>query len=88
MEERKTENGVFSDVAHDEVKPPNWIRIFSLFHRLFEAYFLPTHMALLVIASSMYTWIVQGKPDDLGIAWTFVFSNYLRIISFLCKPCT
>ena len=82
IEEHKTENGIFSDVTHGEVKSPNWLRIIYLFHRLFEAHFLPTHMMLVVIASSIYTWIVAGKPDDLNIAWTFALTNYLRIISF------
>ena len=81
-EEHKTENGVFSDVTHGEVKSPNWLRIIYLFHRLFEAHFLPTHTMCVIIASAIYEWMVQGKPDDLHVAWTFTLTNYLRIISF------
>jgi hypothetical protein len=82
LEEQKISNGVFSEVIHDGVKSPYWLKIFYLFHRLFEAHFLPTHMALLVIASSIYMWVVKGKPDDLGVAWTFALTNYLRILGF------
>jgi len=82
LEEQKLSNGVFSEVIHDAVKSPYWLKIFYLFHRLFEAHFLPTHMALLVVASSLYMWVVKGKPDDLGVAWTFALTNYLRIIGF------
>lgn len=69
-------------MTHGDVKSPNWLRIIYLFHRLFEAHFLPTHMILVIIASSIYAWIVEGKPDDLHVAWTFTLTNYLRIISF------
>ncbi|OBT90100.1 hypothetical protein VE02_02525 [Pseudogymnoascus sp. 03VT05] len=82
MEERKAENGIFSDVTHGDVSSPDYIRIFYLFHRLFEAHFLPTHMILLVLASSLYTFITADKPDTLHISWTFALTNYLRIISF------
>ncbi|OBT39644.1 hypothetical protein VE00_10283 [Pseudogymnoascus sp. WSF 3629] len=80
-EERKTENGIFS-VTHSDVKSPNWLRFIYLFHRLFEAHFLPTHMILVIIAYSIYAWIVEGRPDDLHVAWTLTLTNYFRIISF------
>lgn len=82
MDERKAENGIFSSVTHGDVDSPDYIRIFYLFHRLFEAHFLPTHMILLVLASSLYAAITADKPDTLHIGWTFALTNYLRIISF------
>ncbi|KFY85048.1 hypothetical protein V500_08750 [Pseudogymnoascus sp. VKM F-4518 (FW-2643)] len=81
-EERKTENGIFSSVTHSDVKSPNWLRFIYLFHRLFEAHFLPTHMILVIIAYSIYAWIVEGRPDDLHVAWTLTLTNYFPIISF------
>lgn len=40
-------------------------------------------MISVIIASSLYACITEGKPDDLHIAWTFTLTNYLRIISFI-----
>jgi hypothetical protein len=76
------ENGIFSDVTHDTVPPPHWSQIFFLFHRLFEAHFLPSHMAVLVVSSAIYMFFVKDKPDTLGLNWTFVLANYLRMIGF------
>jgi hypothetical protein len=76
-------NGVFSDVCYHRVERPDWIRIFFLFHRLFEAHFLPIHMMVLVIASGIYALVTRGQPDTLQISWTFNISGYLRISGFL-----
>lgn len=83
LEEQPVENGVFSDVVHDTLKSPDYVRIFYLSHRLFEAHFLPIHMAILIIASSIYLSITAGKPDTLEIAWTFELCNYLRIMGMV-----
>jgi hypothetical protein len=83
LEEQPIENGVFSDVVHDTLKSPDYIRIFYLAHRLFEAHFLPTHMAILIIASTIYLWVTAGKPDTLEIGWTFELCNYLRIMGMV-----
>ncbi len=59
------------------------MRIFCLFHRLFEAHFLPGHMAILVVASSAYTLITSCRPDTLGLAWTFELTAYLRVVGLV-----
>ena len=83
MEEQPVENGVFSDVIHDTLQSPDYPRIFYLFHRLFEAHFLPIHAMILILASSVYLFVTAGKPDTLGIAWTFEMCNYLRILGMV-----
>lgn len=82
-EQQPVENGVFSDVVHDTVASPDWIRIVYLFHRLFEAHFLPVHCAILVIASSIYLFLTADKADSLGLMWTFQLTGYLRISGFV-----
>jgi hypothetical protein len=54
-------------------------------HRLFEAHFLPTHMAILTIASGIHDFIVKynSSPEAAFIAWTFYITGYLRIVGFL-----
>jgi hypothetical protein len=79
----QTAGGAFSDVAYHRVDPPNWTRTFYLFHRLFEAHFLPTHMMILVISSGLYSALTKAKPDTLEIAWIFSITAYLRILGFL-----
>jgi hypothetical protein len=79
----EVENGVFSDIVHDTLQSPDYFRIFYLFHRLFEAHFLPIHMAILIISSTIYMWVTAGKPDALEIQWTFGLCNYLRIMGMV-----
>jgi hypothetical protein len=83
MGQQPVENGIFSDVIHDTVQAPDWPRFIYLFHRLFEAHFLPIHMAILVVGSGLYLYVVGDKPDTLGLGWTFAISAYLRVLGFL-----
>lgn len=77
------ENGVFSDVTHDTLEKPDWERIFYLFHRLFEAHFLPLQMTIMVVASTLYVWVTDGNPDVHGLNWIFDVSNVLRTAGFM-----
>ncbi len=61
--EQPPESGIFSDVTHDTLLEPNYERLFFLFHRLFEAHFLPLQMTILVIASTLYMWVTEGSAD-------------------------
>lgn len=75
--------GIFSDVTHDTLKKPNYQRIFYLFHRLFEAHFLPVHMTILVVASTLFVWVTEGDPDVHDIFWVFDACNVLRTAGFM-----
>ncbi|PHH71340.1 hypothetical protein CDD82_6579 [Ophiocordyceps australis] len=81
------ESGVFSDVTQDTLKEPHWERIFYLFHRLFEAHFLPVHMTILVLASALYVWVIDGKDDPNNLGWIFSFCNILRTLGFMEVAC-
>jgi Glycosyl transferase family group 2 len=79
--EQQMERGDFSEVVQLTLKPPNWVNVFLLFHRLFEAHFLPTHMLILVVASSIYRSLTP--TDSFCIAWTFVATDFLRAVGLI-----
>ncbi|SPQ17844.1 42024573-32d0-4412-a865-c24ea6512774 [Thermothielavioides terrestris] len=81
--EATPESGIFSDVVTDTLKEPDWQRIFILFHRLFEAHFLPVQMTILVVASTLYVWITEGNSDPHGVSWIFSLCNVLRTAGFM-----
>ncbi|PNY28161.1 Uncharacterized protein TCAP_01909 [Tolypocladium capitatum] len=85
--EHRRESGAFSDVTQDTLKEPHWERIFYLFHRLFEAHFLPVHMTILVLASAMYVWVADGKGDPNNLGWVFSLCNVLRTLGFMEVAC-
>ncbi|OAA73165.1 hypothetical protein ISF_00066 [Cordyceps fumosorosea ARSEF 2679] len=77
------EGGVFSDVVQETVRAPHWERIFYMYHRLFEAHFLPVHMAVLVVASGAWAWVTEGSGDPNGLNWTFTVAAILRTVGFM-----
>jgi hypothetical protein len=81
--EAAPESGIFSDVVTDTLKDPDWQRILVLFHRLFEAHFLPVQMTILVVASTLYMWVTEGTPDVHGVAWIYTVCNILRTAGFM-----
>ncbi|POR36376.1 Uncharacterized protein TPAR_03425 [Tolypocladium paradoxum] len=81
------ESGVFSDVTQDTLKEPHWEHVFYLFHRLFEAHFLPVHMTILVLASALYVWVADGKDDPNNLGWVFSLCNVLRTLGFMEVAC-
>ncbi|RYP90617.1 hypothetical protein DL770_003284 [Monosporascus sp. CRB-9-2] len=82
--EQTSENGIFSDVVTDTLKSPNWERLIYLSHRLFEAHFLPLQTTILVLASTLYDWVADGKNSDPhNISWIFFWCNVLRTVGFM-----
>lgn len=81
--ENTGENGIFSDITKDTIKEPHWEHVFYMMHRIFEAHFLPVHMAILVIASTVYVKVMEGKEDPHNLAWAFTWAERVRIIGFL-----
>jgi hypothetical protein len=77
------ESGIFSDVTQDTLKDPNYLRIIYLFHRLFEAHFLPVQTTILILASTLYIWVTEGTTDVYGLSWIFTVCNVLRTTGFM-----
>ncbi|KAH7328395.1 glycosyl transferase family group 2-domain-containing protein [Stachybotrys elegans] len=81
------ESGIFSDVIQETIKEPNWLRIILMYHRLFEAHFIPVHMTVLVVAIAIYSWVTDGNDDPYNIAWTFTLCNIFRTVGFMAAVC-
>ncbi|KAK5663667.1 hypothetical protein OQA88_4098 [Cercophora sp. LCS_1] len=77
------ESGIFSDVVTDTLKGPNYERLIVLFHRLFEAHFLPVQMTTLLVASTLYIWVTEGTADPHQVNWIFTVCNVLRTAGFM-----
>ncbi|KAM0345287.1 hypothetical protein ACHAPU_006686 [Fusarium lateritium] len=76
------DNGIFSSIQNETVKQPHWEHIFYMMHRLFEAHFLPVHMAILVISSALYVKLTENNEDPRGLDWVFSWCNIFRIYGF------
>ena len=63
--------------------PPHWLNILLLFHRLFEAHFLPTHITVLIVISTLYRALVPADSGPFSIAWTFVATDILRAVEMV-----
>jgi hypothetical protein len=63
--------------------PPHWLNIFLLFHRLFEAHFLPTHITVLIVISTLYRALIPADSGPFSIAWTFVATDILRAVGMV-----
>ncbi|KFA73127.1 hypothetical protein S40288_07489 [Stachybotrys chartarum IBT 40288] len=81
------ESGVFSDVVQETIKEPDWERIVYMYHRLFEAHFIPVHMTVLVVASALYIWVTDGNDDPYNLSWIFTACNVLRTLGFMAAAC-
>ncbi|KAM7206960.1 Glycosyl transferase family group 2 domain containing protein [Rhypophila sp. PSN 637] len=77
------ESGIFSDVVTDTLGGMNYERTFYLFHRLFEAHFLPVQMTILIFASTLLLWITEGSDDLQNVMWIYPICNILRTAGFL-----
>ncbi|KAH7257149.1 glycosyl transferase family group 2-domain-containing protein, partial [Fusarium tricinctum] len=76
------DNGIFSNIQQETIKQPHWEHIFYMMHRLFEAHFLPVHMAILVISSALYVKLTENNEDPRDLGWVFSWCNFLRIYGF------
>lgn len=54
-----------------------------LLHLLFEAHFLPSHLTILLVFSSIYTLVTPAAAIHPSLAWAFWFTGVLRTVSFL-----
>ena len=62
------------------------VNLFFLYHRLYEAHFLPAHLTVALLAEVLYGAIV-GANKATGthplLLWSFSFCGTLRLIGFL-----
>ena len=55
-----------------------------LFHRLFEAHFLPTHLTILLLSSALFSLTTPVPHMHPTLLWAFDFTGTLRFLGFLC----
>ncbi|KAF5623339.1 glycosyl transferase gt-a type structural fold [Fusarium sp. NRRL 52700] len=76
------DNGIFSSIHREAIRHPHWENVFYMLHRLFEAHFLPVHMAILVLSSALYVKLTEGNGDPRNLAWIFSWCNVVRVCGF------
>lgn len=62
---------------------PNWTNTMVLLHRMYEAHFLPTHLALLIISTSLYMFFIPMKAIPVLLLHALDITAYFRLISIL-----
>lgn len=58
-------------------------RHFALLHLLWQAHFLPSHLAILTIFATVYELCTSPADLNLHMAWTLRFTGFLRTASFI-----
>jgi hypothetical protein len=58
-------------------------RHIMLFHLLFEAHFLPSHLTIIMLFSVLYPLNTPAALIHPSLAWTFSFTDALRAVSFI-----
>lgn len=72
--------------THAHNQPPSYdsLNLFVLFHRLFEAHFLPTHLTILLVSSAIYSLFTPVSQIHPTVLWAFDFTSTLRFLGFIC----
>ncbi|KAI9873753.1 MAG: hypothetical protein M1830_010630 [Pleopsidium flavum] len=73
-----------SKAAHTANVQYDSLNLFILFHRLFEAHFLPTHLTILLLSSAIYSLFTPVALIAPTLLWAFDFTSTLRLLGFLC----
>lgn len=81
------ESGVFADVTQEDMKEPHLENIFYMGHRLFEAHIMPVHMTVLVLASTIFMWVTEGREDTANLRWIISWTGLLRALGFFAAAC-
>ena len=58
-----------------------------LFHRLYEAHFLPSHLTVALLSAVIYTAYVPPVITHPLLLWSFGFNGTLRLIGFILFSC-
>lgn len=64
------------------LKPINWTNMFHLYHRLFEAHFLPTHLYVVLVCSSLYTFFYSNIPIPSILQVALDIAGWARLMGF------
>jgi hypothetical protein len=70
--------------AHNQAPTYDTLNLLILFHRLFEAHFLPTHLTILLVSTTIYSALTPASQIHPTLLWAFDFSGTLRFLGFVC----
>jgi hypothetical protein len=77
-------------LAETERAPPKTINktnLMTLYHRLFEAHFLPSHLAVILTTSSIYDLCYPDFMVPKVLHWALDFSGWCRLTGFCLMMC-
>jgi hypothetical protein len=77
-------------LAETERPPPKTINktnLMTLYHRLFEAHFLPSHLAVILTTSSIYDFCYPTFMVPKVLHWALDFSGWCRLTGFCLMMC-
>ena len=72
---------------HAPPKPIHKMNVYTLFHRLFEAHFLPVHLAVILTTSSIYTLFYPSFLVPYYLKLALDFSGFCRLVGFCTMLC-
>jgi hypothetical protein len=71
-----------ADTERVASKPVHKTNMFTLYHRLFEAHFLPTHLCLILTTSAIYTFCHPNFLVPKVLQWCLDFAGWCRLLGF------
>lgn len=71
-----------TDKEHTAPKSIHFYNLCILYHRLFEAHFLPIHLCVILIASSVYTFFTPSFLVPTVFKMALELSSFLRLIGW------
>lgn len=71
-----------ADIEYVPPKPIHKMNLFTLYHRLFEAHFLPSHLAVILTTASIYDFCYPNFLIPPVLHWALDFSGWCRLLGF------
>ncbi|CAK1366763.1 unnamed protein product [Cercospora beticola] len=68
-------------------RPINWYNLFVLYHRMFEAHFLPVHLCVILITSGIYTFYTPTFLVPTVFKMALDFSSHCRLFGWCTMLC-
>jgi len=71
----------YFNAKHLLTRRPAWCTTAVLLHRMYEAHFLPAHIALLMITGTLYPLLISGDRMPALLLTTLNHTGYIRLLS-------
>ncbi|PGH19671.1 hypothetical protein AJ80_03826 [Polytolypa hystricis UAMH7299] len=60
----------------------HYLNVFLVFHRLYEAHFLPAHLFVFIVSSAAYNFFVPINSQPADFIWLLNITGYIRAFAF------